>query len=381
MPIVEAKSLSFSTEQELVVKLRKLESTGYQATLAILFASTETDYLAASEVLDGRSIKIFGATSAGEIVDDDVRKKSMAVMLLDLSEDYFEILTIDTKEQDTREASQSIATKALAVFENPAILLMSSGLDRDGEEIVRGLSDQLPETTAIAGGLAGDDFRLECTSVFSNTWKSDHGLICLVIDSDFIDVQGVTTCGWVPIGVEKTVTKSEGNVVYTLDHEPVLDVFTKYLGVEEDLKSDRDIFAKLGVNHPLVVLRDDGKHVVRAALLCDFETKSLTFAGTVEEGAKVRFTIPPSLDIVETVENEARELLEDIPKADAMILFSCIARHTALGPIMEDEVSNVRKIWDTPLVGLLTYGEIGKMRHSPCDFHNESYSLAVLKEK
>ncbi len=42
-----------------------------------------------------------------------------------------------------------------------------------------------------------------------------------LLSEDKIAVKGIATCGWQAIGT--TVTKSEGNIVYTIDDKPALD--------------------------------------------------------------------------------------------------------------------------------------------------------------
>ena len=43
----------------------------------------------------------------------------------------------------------------------------------------------------------------------------DRGLVALIIDEDKISIKGLATCGWKPIGITKTVTKS--CLLYTSD--------------------------------------------------------------------------------------------------------------------------------------------------------------------
>jgi hypothetical protein len=100
----------------------------------------------------------------------------------------------------------------------------------------------------IFGGKAGDDLALDSTFVFTNGKSSASALMALIIDEDKIDVRGIATCGWKALGTTKTVTKSDGNVVYTLDHKPALDMLLNYLGVELKQEGDQgncDIFKLL----------------------------------------------------------------------------------------------------------------------------------------
>lgn len=110
------------------------------------------------------------------------------------------------------------------------------------------------------------------------------------------------------------------------------------------------------------------------------EDGSLIFGGTVPQGAKVKFSVPPNFDIVNQVIDETRLLKQHAPEADALVLFSCKARHLALGPMIEEEVEGIRSVWGAPLVGFFTYGEIGNLKGSGTDYHNETCSLVVLKE-
>jgi len=71
----------------------------------------------------------------------------------------------------------------------------------------------------------------------------------------------------------------------------------------------------------------------------------------------------------------------DKPNPDAIILFSCKARHWAFGPMLEDEVEEIDKLWDVPFHGFFTFGEIGKNENGNTHFFNETCSLVTLREK
>ena len=111
------------------------------------------------------------------------------------------------------------------------------------------------------------------------------------------------------------------------------------------------------------------------------EDKSIVYAGTVPEGAKVRFSMPPGSEIIEHAIEQMSEFNRQIPKSDAIVLFSCKARHVALGPMVEDEISGIYKLWNVPLVGFFTYGEIGPVPQGQCDFHNHTLVPVLIQEK
>src|SRR4030095_10471815 len=107
---------------------------------------------------------------------------------------------------------------------------------------------------------------------------------------------------------------------------------------------------------------------------------SRVYAGTVGEGAKVRFSCSPGAEITEQALGEFRALHARVPDPDALILFSCKGRHMALGPLAEDAGGHMQQLCGRPMLGFYTYGEIGRNAAGATDFHNETCVLVTLKE-
>lgn len=362
-------------------QLEDLINEDYSPSLAILFASVSHDFMEVSEFLSTNGVRTIGASSAGEIVDDEVTEYGIVGMLLDMKHDNFTLGLVETGDRTTFEISQDLAHQAEEAFANPAIMVISGGLSTDGEEIIRGVVDILGEEVMLIGGLAADDFNMEATYVFADGHKTSDGIAALIVDNDRVEMSGVAASGWEEVGIEKTITRSKGNVVYTIDDEPALQVFNKYFGVSVDADAKTEFVSTLGAQYPLQVMRDNGKAVLRAPLMGNNEEGSVMFAGGIPQGAKVKFSISPGFDIIERIIEDVTEFHQEKAAADALILFSCKARHLALGPMVEDEIAGMRRMWDAPLIGFFTYGEIGKLAGENCDFHNETCSLLLLKEK
>ena len=99
------------------------------------------------------------------------------------------------------------------------------------------------------------------------------------------------------------------------------------------------------------------------------------------EGSKVKFSILPSFEIIETTINEIKELQRIVPDSDVVLMFSCFARLFAFGPLTEDEVKGVNDLWDKPLAGFFSGGEIGSALNEETVFQNEACCVVTLKEK
>jgi hypothetical protein len=96
----------------------------------------------------------------------------------------------------------------------------------------------------------------------------------LAVDEDKIRIRGKATCGWKAVGTERTVTKSVGNHVYTVDNIPVLDLTIKYGGLGNIKDNDADVAMEIAVNFPLQLQRESGDPVMRPGLLVDWNDRS-----------------------------------------------------------------------------------------------------------
>lgn len=110
------------------------------------------------------------------------------------------------------------------------------------------------------------------------------------------------------------------------------------------------------------------------------EERSIVFAGSIPEGAQVKFSILPGFEAVDNVVHEFTAFSKKASDADAMILFSCQGREIAFGPWMSEEIDRLHKIWDAPMIGIFSFGEIGNGGDGKNEFYNMTCSLAILKE-
>lgn len=379
---MQAKSIKGKSTAEIKTALEQSMADGYKPTLAICFISKKQDRKAIRELMDTRSISIFGCTTNGEFIDEQTEKGSAAILLLDLNKDYFEIFFEESPDRNYREVSTGIAQKARAKFAKPAFLIATSNPATDGEEILHGIVHVVGEEVNAFGGAAGDDYSFTETLVFTNNKESSNGILCLALNEEKVKIKGIATCGWKAVGTEKIVTKSEGNHVYTIDNIPALDITVKYGGLENMTPDNKDLLFDLAANFPLQLQREKGDPVMRPGLVVDWTDRSFYTSGSVPQGSKVRFSLPPDFDVMEKVVKGVQKLKEtEMPEADALVVFSCAGRILSLGPLMPLELEGIKNVWKVPMAGMFSNAELGRATGGNLEMHNLTTCCIALKEK
>lgn len=379
---MKAKSIKGKSFEEINSELRNSLADEFKPTLAIVFLSVSQDRKAICEKLDAEGIAVFGATTSGEFIDEVTEKGTTVILLLDMKRAHFQIYLADYPERNYREVAKGIAQKAKTKFTNPAFLISGSHMETDAEQLLFGFEDVVGKEVNIYGGMASDDYTFTEQFVFTNGKESNQGIVVLALDESKILIKGKATCGWKAVGTEKTVTKSEGNHVYTVDDTPVLDLTAKYGGLENVTPDNTGLLLEIAANLPLQLQREKGDPVMRPGLVIDWNDRSFYTSGSVPQGSKVRFSIPPDFDVMEKVIDGIKELkATEMPEADAVVIFSCAGRILAFGPMMNMEIAGVKKIWNVPMAGMFSNAELARATGGNLEMHNLTTCCVVLKEK
>ena len=379
---MNAKSIKGRNPGEIETGLNACLREGFVPTLAMVFLSVEQDRKKITGLLNENGIEVFGATTAGEFIDGNFELGSIAILLLDMDRSHFNIFFEDYRGKEPGNVARRLGEKALAQFSNPAFLVTSSGLFLDGEKVIRGLEEAAGPETSIWGGKAGDDLAGKATFVFTDNNVSNEGILVLAIDNDKILVTGQAESGWKPVGTPKTITKSEGLWIYTLDDQPALDLMVKYMGYKFQRDGESDIVYDAKISSPVMLIREKGEPIIRSQAFINWADRSIMLSGNFDEKDKVRFTLPPDFEVVDEVVKSAQDFKEgDSLEADALVMFSCSGRRVELGPMLDREINGIRELLETPMAGFFTYGEYGRATNGNNEYHNYTCCWVALKEK
>lgn len=331
-----------------------------------------------------------GCTTNGEITSQGLGMDSVCAILFSSARLWARTSQMPLS-AGSLEAGRAVATSLRA--DNAKVLfLLPDGLVANGTAIIRGAQEVLGQGFVIAGGAAGDRWNFVKTYQLCDGELLTGALPAMMLYTDgALEIGFGVMSGWKPIGIAKTVTSAEGNVVYRIEDQTALDFYSTFLG---------DKAAQLpaiGSEFPFGLIDESGKieqpgvHsddeyiLLRSPMSVDHEKGSVTLAAEIPEGAKVKMTMAKASDVIEGARVAAELAMSHMSgKPDAVLFFSCSARKHVLGRRIYREIDAAQAVFgaDVPMAGFYAYGEIANCgtAHPQCRFHNETATFLILRE-
>jgi hypothetical protein len=357
--------------------------------LALIFGSTamlgDPANFAAVRVAYPFAI-IAGCSTAGEIHGATVSDDTVAVTVVS-----FAHTQVRLAKAEIAEASQSFAVGQALVDALPSdglrhVLIFSDGIKVNGTELVRGLRDKLPPAVEVTGGLSADGANFKRTLVCADGMPAEGQIAVVGLYGESIRIGYGSQGGWDSFGLEREITRSEGNVLYDLDGKPALQLYKHYLGEHAGELPSSALLFPLSLRYP----ERDGtvgaqSGVVRTILGIDEAEQSMTFAGDMPLGGHARLMKANFDGLIEGASDAAKisaEALQGHP-AQLALLISCVGRKLVLKQRVEEEVEGVREALgkDTVLSGFYSYGEISPHGFGDtCELHNQTMTVTTFCE-
>lgn len=334
---------------------------------------------------------VVGCSTAGQIAGD--RLVDGVCVAAAAKFDQVTLRAVDTRVDDSLDstvAGHDLA-RQLSSEDLRAVLVLSEGLRVNGSELVAGLRGGLPPNVVIVGGLAGDGDRFERTWVLSRGERRHDAVVAVGFYGAALRVSTGSAGGWGIFGPERVITRSERNVLYELDGQPALALYSRYLGeLAANLPASALLFP-LAIRSP-----DGGQELVRTILAVDHEAQTLTFAGDVPEGWTAQLTRSGHERLVDGAESAGCEAagwevaVTDGPdggtgnssRSTLAIAVSCVGRRLVLGERTEEELEATLDALgpDAEMVGFYSYGEIAPGCDGKPDLHNQTMTVTTFLE-
>ena len=307
---------------------------------------------------------IIGSTTDGEIMDGKVSSGKVV-----LSFTQFEHTTLKSTavahQANGYHSGQYLANELIG-DDTKLLIAFVDGLHTNGEEFLNGI-DSVNDKVIVAGGHAADNSNFIETLVFTKDHIFTQGAVGVTLNSKHLHVHTDYSFNWHPIGNELTITKAEGNRVYTIDGKSAVDTYSHYLG--EDIAKG---LPGIGIEFPLLVNRN-GSIVSRASIAKE-DDGSLVVGGNLYTGEKVRIGYGDSKEILQ----RSQKILDTTSQkpSEVIFIYSCSTRKYFMGEEIESEIMPLEKI--APVSGFFTYGEFFTSNQK--DLFNQTMTLVSLSE-
>lgn len=323
---------------------------------------------------------ICGCSTAGEIAGDQVTDDTLTATSV-----TFEGSQIHTTKAIIDDPAKSFAVGAQLASELPRedlahIFVLSDGLAVNGSELVRGLTSNAPAGVAITGGLSGDGARFTETYVCADGVVLPRQIVAIGFYGKALKIGYGSMGGWDSFGLERRITRSEGNVLYELDGRSALELYKQYLGPHA---------AQLpasGLLFPLTVRANgSSESVVRTILAVDEAAQSMTFAGDIPQGGMAQLMSANFDRLVDGADGAAKACVRKIGDAhtELAVLISCVGRKLVLQQRIDEEVEAVVGVLGDRAVttGFYSYGEISPYTPTAqCALHNQTMTITTFSE-
>jgi hypothetical protein len=330
-----------------------------------------------------------GCSAEGTINGEDADESNFSVVVTAISSDELRWHNGITTgfEDDSRAVGQRIAQDLLPNLSTDTIglFVFPDGLkdfvvptENLVDNFFAGLEENLPSDRFLPlwGGGANANFNMASPPY---QYCDDE----VITDGvSYALLSGKAQAGWaishgcIPIGGERIVTRSKGNVIYEIDGEPAMEVLKEYLP-EHALAEDRDwmryaISLALCFRAPSYM--KDEEYVVRGMPAVSMADGSITVQTEVSEGTSVWLSSRDKEKISNGFDRMAQQIKEQLggEKPKLVFQFECATRGKMM--FREQEKLQLLKRFrqsldpDAPWVGFYAVGEIG-----PVEKHNDRH--------
>lgn len=324
--------------------------------------------------------RIVMASTAGEIWGSHVSDNTVCATAISYASTSLEFVSAHIDDYgDSYQCGLHIRDQLLKKGLNH-ILVISDGIMVNGDQLVKGINENLPEGVVVTGGLAADAGRFTKTYVGLDAIPSEGNVVAIGHYGAHLKVSHGSKGGWDEFGPVRTVTRSLGNVLYELDSMNALELYKRYLG---DRASELPGSALL---FPLSIYgTDENTRLVRTILSIDEASGSMTFAGDIPTGARVQFMMANFDRLIDGANHAAEQsgVFGKNIKPDLILMISCVGRKIVLDQRIEEEVETVTDYFGLGPVyaGFYSNGEISPLlSNSSCSLHNQTMTITAYSE-
>ena len=329
-----------------------------------------------------------GCSAEGTIDGDGADESNFSVVVTAISSDEMRWTNgfATGLRADPRDAGKRVAQDLLPHLsaETIGLFVFPDGVSLSLEHFFAGLEGTLSSERFLPmwGGGAGNNYIFgEPTYQYCDDEVVSDGV-------SYALLSGKAQASWaishslIPIGGERKVTRSQGNVIYEIDGKPATEVLNEYLP-EGALANERDwsrYAYSLALTSKAPSYMKDEEYIVRGVPQLNLTDGSVTVQTEVTEGTSVWFSSRDKEKVTAGLDRMAAQIKEQLGGAQPKLVFQfeCSTR----GKLMFREQEKLQLLKrlrqsvdpDVPWAGFYTEGrELG-----PVEKHNDPHLLTSV---
>jgi hypothetical protein len=371
------------------------QADGADADLIILL--TSVGHNAAQLVSSARAVApgatVIGCTGSGVISNEGVSEKMRALACMcvkgrEMAVAFRAGLDGRNSRALAVEAAEEVKGKLDGIQQ---VLVLTTGLDLAGDEVIAGLESVLGADMPLIGGTSADNGKAKRTTQFHDDDVVTDGLIVVALADPTLELVSGAHHGSTPIGTPFEITRSEANHVFEINGEPAWPFLMGRLGAPAD-------------SHPSAVLPIAGlgaalseedaadyhnSHVLCVAFKVDDDRQSFWLPRTAPPGTRFVLVQRDEDLIFGGVDALVGRLKDQLGDRQPVAVFhaDCMARGRLMfDRVLKDEIITRMQapLLDAeapvPWLGLYGYGEFCPLNgHN--QFHAYTTSLFVLARR
>lgn len=320
------------------------------------------------------------SSTSGEIMDDNVFDDSAVITAVEFDHTGIHPVITNIRQHGNSYETGKYLMQQLQGEDLSTVFILSDGTHINGSELVAGFSESNHKHIPITGGLAGDAARFAKTLVGLNSPPDEGNIVAVGFYGNRLQIGHGSFGGWDEFGHERLITRSSKNVLFELDGRNALDLYKEYLGPYVDELPGSALLFPLSLR-----INGSGENIVRTILSIDEKEKSMTFAGNLPEGSKVRLMKANFDKLIDGSATAATHSFEPLhqQEPDLAVLISCVGRKLVLQKRIDEEVHAAKDIFGsrTAITGFYSYGEISPLKAgSQCELHNQTMTITTFSE-
>jgi hypothetical protein len=314
---------------------------------------------------------LIGICAGGIICGDKLYRKGIGVLSLAGAEIRVATSFQAGLSNDPYSAGERAGEELFASgIESGTVFVFPDGFSSNIAEMIRGLYNRLGPQYSYVGGGAGDNLKFFKTYQFTERGIGTDSLSVALVSG--IDIRTSIGHGWKPFGDPLVITLATGKKLREIDGRPAFDAYAERF---KEITADR--FPEYGMKYPLGFPDISGNYFIRDPMSLNPD-RTIDYVTEVPNNAVGSFMQGRVEELIEASGTVAKQAGAGVANPQFALVCECISRYLLMGEEFEKELKVMHESIgeQVPLIGVLTFGEVGCFEDVPF-LHNKTIVIAV----